>query len=117
VRRKYHNKRVTYDGHSFDSIIEAARYVELKLLEAAGDISCLEVHPSFDLGVCRYKADFRYNENSHSVVEDVKSAPTRTAVYRLKKKLMKERHGITITEVTAVSGTARQMIRRMAEVK
>lgn len=33
------------------------------------------------------------------VVEDVKCKATRTAVYRLKKKIVEANYGITITEV------------------
>lgn len=64
----------------------------------------------------RYRADFTYRERDLTeetlaaskgwpceswrlVVEDVKSKPTRTREYLIKRKLMKERHGIDITEV------------------
>jgi hypothetical protein len=48
-----------------------------------------------------YKADFRYEEVATSavVVEDVKSPVTKTAVYRLKKKLVKALYGVEIIEV------------------
>jgi hypothetical protein len=50
--------------------------------------------------VCRYVADFVYIENGAQIVEDVKSAHTKTlAVYRLKKKLMAAVYGCEITEV------------------
>lgn len=32
---KYKNKKITIDGHNFDSLKEAKRYQELKLLERA----------------------------------------------------------------------------------
>ena len=48
----------------------------------------------------RYRADFTYRErDGRLVVEDVKSKPTRTREYLIKRKLMKERRGIDITEV------------------
>ena len=51
--------------------------------------------------VATYIADFSYYdvETRSVVVEDVKSKATRTALYRLKKKLIEAQHDITITEV------------------
>ena len=102
IKRKYGNVRVTVDGHNFDSKREARRYGELKLLQKAGKISALEVHPRYDIHVndekvCAYVADFAYKTFDGKVVEDVKGV--RTAIYRLKKKLMFAVHGIAIAEV------------------
>lgn len=49
----------------------------------------------------RYRADFTYHEGAKGVqvVEDVKSRATRTREYAVKKKLLKDRFGIDITEV------------------
>ena len=51
----------------------------------------------------RYLADFTYYRLDGNawqyVVEDVKSRATRTETYRIKRKLMAERLGLTITEV------------------
>ena len=110
-RSKYGNVRVQLWGHSFDSKGEAARYWELAQMEKAGDISSLQVHYKFDLGVCKYEADFCYRDRQGSlVVEDYKSKPTRTAAYRIKKKLMKERYGVEITEVTGISSAAKAAV-------
>jgi hypothetical protein len=48
-----------------------------------------------------YKADFRYEviATGEVVVEDVKSTATKTAVYCLKKKLVKALYDIEIVEV------------------
>jgi hypothetical protein len=48
-----------------------------------------------------YRGDFRYEEvATHTIVlEDVKSPATKTAVYQLKKKLVKALYGIGIIEV------------------
>lgn len=99
---KYGNKKTVVDGITFDSKKEAARYQELKLMQKAGLIAGLGMHPSFDLWVnnqrvCRYVADFSYQENGKTVVEDVKGV--KTPVYNLKKKLMKALHGIEIQEI------------------
>jgi hypothetical protein len=104
--RKYRNKPVEEDGHHFDSQAEYRRYCELKLMRDAGDIESLCVHPRFDLPVngvkiSRYTADFCYVRDGQMIVEDVKSGPTRTRAYVLRKKLMKAIHGIDIVEVTA----------------
>ena len=51
----------------------------------------------------RYRADFTYYRdtggNWEYVVEDVKSKPTRTKTYMMKKKMMADRLGLTITEI------------------
>ena len=44
---KYHNKKVQFDMYVFDSIAESKRYKELVLLERAGEITDLELQPSF----------------------------------------------------------------------
>ena len=93
-RNKYNAIKCDYDGFSFDSKKERDRYLELQLLLAASHISDLEVHPRFDLMVNgqkigRYTADFRYTQNGQTIVEDVKSPPTRKARdYRLRKKIL-----------------------------
>ncbi len=117
---KYRAQAVIINGHRFDSKKEGARYMELRVLQAAGHISQLELQPRFELWaadvtsgqplvinaitVGEYVADFRYlDEHSAGVamwcVEDVKSPATRTPLYKLKKKLAEACHGITITEV------------------
>ena len=112
-KMKYNNKRVEYDGIKFDSKKEAARYAELKILEHAGEIKNLQLQKSFELiprqkqngkvieRACNYIADFVYQERIPGgwqiVVEDTKGF--RTESYRIKRKLMLERHGIRIREI------------------
>lgn len=128
-RSKYNAVRTTVDGFTFDSKKEAKRYGELKWLEADGQIRNLKRQPSFVLlapvvvggrenvndgvlsgmePVGTYRADFSYEECQSLlrppprwllVVEDVKSAGTRTPVYRLKKKLVEATYGIVVKEV------------------
>ena len=102
MRNKYGNKKTVVDNITFDSMKEAARYGELKLLEKAGKIDLLELQPKFRLEVngekiCTYIADFQYDDDGHTVVEDVKGV--KTAIYRLKKKLVKAIFGIDIQEI------------------
>lgn len=109
-RHKYGAKPTTVDGIRFASKREAKRYGELKLLERAGLISCLELQPRFPFTlrgtfsneakhIFTYVADFSYldHDGTGIVVEDVKGV--RTEVYKLKRKLIEEQYGITITEV------------------
>lgn len=101
-RHKYGAKPTEVDGIKFASKKEANRYSELKIMEQAGDISCLELQPRYPLTVDgvkvgEYRADFRYRRNGATVVEDVKGV--RTVIYRMKKKIVEAQYGITIVEV------------------
>lgn len=105
-KSKYHNQKCEYNGLKFDSKKELNRYLELCLLERSGRIKGLKRQVKYVLidktehnRECSYFADFEYEENGVKVVEDVKSKATKTAVYKVKKKLMYERYGITIKEV------------------
>lgn len=117
---KYRNTKTIVDGIEFDSRKEAARYKELKLLEAAGEISNLEMQVKFVLiptqrepdfvGVrggikkgkviekeCSYLADFVYIRDGEVIVEDTKGI--RTKDYIIKRKLMLYLLGIRIQEI------------------
>ena len=105
---KYRNQRVSLDGYNFASKAEARRYGELKLMLRAKEIWELVIHPQIPLVVCdvkigTYVADFSYynTHNGEKIIEDVKSPPTKTPVYRLKKKLLRALYGIEITEIMA----------------
>lgn len=104
---KYGNiKTTTSDGITHDSVKEANRWCELKLLERAGRISDLRRQVKFELipkqegeRAVYYIADFVYNENGKKVVEDVKSKGTKKKEsYIIKRKLMLWVHGIKIKE-------------------
>lgn len=94
---KYGAKKAQIDGYVFDSLSEAAHYRELCLLQKAGHISGLEVHPRFMLQKgfkdragkthrpIYYEADFKYLENGVEVISDVKGVET--PAFRLKLKL------------------------------
>lgn len=113
---KYGNKKTIVDNIVFDSKIEAVRYQELKLLQAAGEIFDLELQPKFELiselqeeRPHTYTADFLYRAKPQKiidkrfsdgfymsngiVVEDVKSDATRRARdYIINRKLFKEKY-------------------------
>lgn len=115
ARSKYGNVKTGRDALRFDSKKEARRFDELVTMQQAGEIKDLRLQVEFTLQAAyttpsgervraiRYLADFTYYRRSGSVweyvVEDVKSNPTRTRVYLMKKKMMAERLGLTITEI------------------
>lgn len=99
MRSKYHNIWTNIDGYRFASKKEAHRYLELKLLEKASQVTNLSIQPRFILQCAftdntgikqrpiEYVADFAYYDKhtKTDVVEDVKGV--KTDVYKLKKKL------------------------------
>lgn len=100
---KYHNKKTVIDGIPFDSKKEAQRYAELRLLERAGEITNLQLQPSFELyegfrknskayRPIHYLADFMYWDNKlkRTVVEDVKGV--KTEVFRIKQKMFEAKY-------------------------
>lgn len=88
---------------------ELHAYCELKLMQRAGVISDLRMQVSFELipsqrvdgkvveRAVNYIADFVYQQDGQTVVEDTKGF--RTKDYILKRKLMLWRHGIRVREV------------------
>lgn len=94
----------TMDGIVFDSKREMERYAHLKMLQACGVISHLELQPSFTVNIngkklCTYSADFAYFENGNRIVEDVKSSGTRKdGAYRLRKKAAELQFFINVRE-------------------
>ena len=102
---KYKAKKVKLDGYNFDSQAEAKHYWHtLKPQLERGEISHLEVHPSYTIEIdgvkiCKYMADFRYFSGRSRIVEDVKGF--KTPVYRLKKKLVEAMYpGTKILEIS-----------------
>lgn len=123
---KYHSRKVTRNGITFDSKREANRHSELLLLERAGAITELQRQVRFTLLPAHYEAyerfgkngqrlkdgqrcveravvyvaDFVYRDkNGALVVEDVKSPATKTKDYVIKRKLLFHFYGIKIKEV------------------
>ena len=102
---KYGNiKTRTSDGIVHDSMKEANRWCELKMLEKVGKIQDLQRQVKFELipkqegeRAVHYVADFVYVEDGKKIVEDVKGM--RTKEYKLKKKMMLFFHGIRIKEI------------------
>jgi hypothetical protein len=108
-KTKYRNVKIVDGGQKFDSQAEHRRYRRLLLLQKAGRIQDLTRQVTFVLapkvlinGVAKrsliYRADFGYFDvaTGKQIVEDVKG--TLTAVYKLKRHLMKSIYGIDILE-------------------
>jgi hypothetical protein len=102
---KYFSKKVRAEGYVFDSGDERDRFFELRLMQVAGQITGLTVHPTYLLQDkfryhgessqfygkaiqdIEYEADFAYQETARpmtTVVEDVKVV--RTVAFKLKMK-------------------------------
>ena len=119
---KYGRKKVTFDGHEFDSKKEMYRYIRLKSMLEDGLISDLRMQVPYEIipavyeeetvqlktkvktvtkcvqRAAYYVADFVYKDkDGNEVVEDAKGM--RTEKYLLKKKMMRAFLGITINEV------------------
>lgn len=99
MRNKFGAKRTEVDGITFASKAEAARYKTLKMELANGIIKNLELQPKFPIivegvKVCTYIADFRYELNGRTIVEDVKGF--QTPLFKLKAKLLKAKYKIDL---------------------
>ena len=113
-RHKFNAKPTEVDGEYFASRREARRYRELKLLLYAGRIRDLVLQPEYPLHivklyrngwpieiatVAKYIGDFEYTDCQSGEIKTEDTKGFRTAVYRLKQKLMAAIHGIHIYEV------------------
>ena len=121
-KNKYHAKKVNICGIEFDSRKEGMRWLLLKDMERAGEISGLRRQVPFELlpaiwreetvhlktkdkterrlvqRAVHYIADFVYTtRDGKQVVEDTKGV--RLPEYILKKKMMLALKGVEITEI------------------
>jgi hypothetical protein len=107
---KYTAKPQWHDGIYFGSQAELRRYMDLKLMQEAGAISGLSIHPRYDLHACGLllgyiELDFEYLDHAsgkkiHEDVKDPKkNSSTRTAIYKWKRLHLRAEHGIEIVEV------------------
>jgi hypothetical protein len=104
---KYRNQKCESGGIKFDSKREMMRWHDLVQMQARGEISELELQVPFVLAepvviagrkrpALRYVADFVYEQDGKTVIEDVKGKITEG--YRIKRHLLAAR-GIFIKEV------------------
>lgn len=118
---KYHAKSVVIDGIKFPSGKEGERFLYLRELEKRGEITNLRRQVRFELLPAAYKdvvkhlktkdkvvrrlflnpvayvADFVYEKDGQTVVEDTKGY--KTPEYVIKKKMMYALKGIEIQEI------------------
>lgn len=114
---KYHSTTLITEDGKFDSKRELKRWLVLKDMQSLKLISGLQRQVTYELIpaqkldsprvhkgrtqrtelAVKYIADFVYEEDGKTVVEDAKGL--RTDTYIIKRKLMKYIHGIEIVEV------------------
>ena len=98
---KYRNRKIVVDNIKFESNLEAERYRQLKLLQRAKQISNLRLQVPFLLQESfkkngkthrkiEYIADFVYEENGQTIVEDTKGMKTET--FKIKQKLFEYKY-------------------------
>lgn len=98
---KYRNRKIVIDNIKFDSVLEANRYRELKLLQRAKEISNLRLQVPFVLQegfkkngktyqAIKYIADFVYEEKGQIIVEDTKGVKTEN--FKIKQKLFEYKY-------------------------
>lgn len=98
---KYRNRKTVVDDIKFDSVLESNRYRELMLLQRAKEISNLRLQVPFLLQEgfkkngkthrkIEYIADFVYEENGQTIVEDTKGMKTET--FKIKQKLFEYKY-------------------------
>lgn len=107
---KYNNQKTQVDMKVFDSALEAKRYRQLVLLEWAKAIKNLRLQVPFVLqesfrknsktySSIKYIADFVYEENGKTIVEDTKGI--KTDVFMIKQKLFEYKYpNLTIKIIT-----------------
>ena len=124
--KKYNNTKVEFDNIKFDSKREMKRYLVLKEAQDKGIITDLELQPKYELIpaireeyikhlktkdkvetrtvqlAITYTADFRYQKDGATVVEDVKASPNMAALdkaFLLKEKMFRYFFGFPIKRV------------------
>ena len=100
---KYRARKTSVNGIAFASKGEAKRYSHLLLLLKAKKISNLELQPRFllqekdvvngeHIRAINYIADFKYEENGKTIIEDFKGVETE--VFKIKRKLFLKKYGL-----------------------
>lgn len=99
IKHKFHAKPCQLDGIKFPSIKEKNRYIQLKVLQRAGEVLFFQRQCPLHLpGGIKYLIDFEvFWADGHVTFEDVKGM--KTDIYKLKKTQVEALYPIEITEI------------------
>lgn len=107
-KNKFHAVLTEFGGLKFGSKREAARFAELQIAAACGEISGLRPHPAYRLQndhitvkypngrVAKYTADSEYTEAGELITEDVKSRATMTEAAKLRIAVFESIYGRSV---------------------
>lgn len=100
-KNKFKAIRTTIDGITFASKKEANYYWQLKLRERTGEVSHIELQPTYAITIngqhiCKVKLDFRYYDNRDKFYHIVDVKGLDTPVSKLKRKLVNAQHNIWV---------------------
>lgn len=102
-RSKFGNRKATFQGLTFDSILERDRWIVLCSRADRGIISNLTRQITYNLTahgkpICSYRADFDYIKDGQAVTEDAKGMIL--PEFRIKAKLFEAQTGRKIQIIT-----------------
>ena len=125
MKNKFNNRKIVFQGETYDSRLELSRFIFLSNREKEGEITNLRRQVEYLLipaqygteikhlktkdkevrvlleRSCSYIADFVYERNGKTIVEDCKGSKyIITADFKIKKKLMLWVHHIQIKIVS-----------------
>jgi hypothetical protein len=120
-KSKYGNKKVEYDGLTFDSKKEAIRWAELKLLEKSGHIVDLQRQQKFVLIPAQYErvetGEF-YKSGVNKGLPKTKEVCVEKAVNYIADFVYKEKGHIVVEDVKSdVTKTKEYVIKRKLMLK
>ena len=104
-RSKYNNKIIIFDNKKFHSLLERDCYAWLMRYK---DLYQFELETQKQYPICehnkrrKYIADFVLTKNNQKIVIDVKSKPTITNMFLLKKELLFHKYGIKVHVVFCI---------------
>ena len=126
MKNKYNNRKIVFQGETYDSQLELSRFLFLSNREKEGEITNLRRQVEYLLipaqygteikhlktkdkevrvlleRSCSYVADFVYERNGKIVVEDCKGSKyIITADFKIKKKLMLWVHQIQVKIISS----------------
>ena len=126
MKNKFNNRKIVFQGETYDSQLELSRFIFLSNREKEGEITNLRRQVEYLLipaqygteikhlktkdkevrvlleRSCSYIADFVYERNGETIVEDCKGSKyIITADFKIKKKLMLWVHQIQVKIISS----------------